>query len=130
MKRQQTAQQPFWKLKLYSGRLSIKCKGIFDYVSKQKVYSLAHFLRKLLENMHNQNKESIKQEGMASTGQWGELLSTTQHRGEGRKGWRKDGAKRKNGAGRKAESESSLVPALPEPQVSCGTGSVRHPTSL
>lgn len=42
---------------LYLGRLSIKYKDIFSYVSSKNFASLAHFLRKLLEDMHNQIKE-------------------------------------------------------------------------
>ena len=42
---------------LYSGRLSIKCKDIFSYVSSKNFTSLAHFLRKLLEYMHDQIEE-------------------------------------------------------------------------
>lgn len=42
---------------LYSGRLSITCKDIFSDVSGKNFASLAHFLRKLLEDMHDQIKE-------------------------------------------------------------------------
>lgn len=49
------SQQPLWKLKFYT---RADCQeDIFSDVSGKNFASLAHFLRKLLEDMHDQIKE-------------------------------------------------------------------------